>query len=174
MKRIFIIGFVILFSFKAVAANMPHSISTQNTAAATSLNPGNIFPGKTALSIKNVQKLIGRKLTLKEKIAWKVLQWKIRKAGNPQRAAGMKNKGKTAMILGIIGLACLFIPVGLFIIPCVAATVFALVLGYEARKENPNDAKAKAGIILGWITAGLVLLGIVIVIAVLSTISWWN
>jgi hypothetical protein len=120
------------------------------------------------LSIKQVQKLAGRKLKLKEKIAVKVYQWKI-KNGIKKRKIGEKNdKGQTAMILGIIGLASLFIPYAGGIISLVC-TVLALVLGYQAKKEDPGNRKAKTAITLGWIAVGLYVLAAAIVIAVLAT-----
>ena len=71
------------------------------------------------------------------------------------------------MILGIIGLASLFIPYAGAVISLVC-TVLALVLGYQAKKEDPGNKKAKTAITLGWITVGLYVLATAIAIAILT------
>jgi|SRR5436190_11777380 len=121
------------------------------------------------MKLKDLEKITGKKLSLKEKIAFKILQWKIKK-GLTHEGTNKKDKSKTAMILGIIGLASLFIPYLIVVsIPC---TVLALVFGYEARKINPEDSKARTAIILGWISVGLYILALALVIAILATWSW--
>ena len=47
--------------------------------------------------------------------------------------------------------------------------MLALVLGYQAKKEDPENRKAKTAITLGWIAVGLYVLAAAIVIAVLAT-----
>jgi hypothetical protein len=74
------------------------------------------------------------------------------------------------MVLGIVGIVgtCLY---GLGVI----AGVLALVFGYRARREirqvGParldGEGQARAGIILGWVSVGMTLLGIAAVILVL-------
>jgi len=155
------------FLLQAESATFPSSSFTEPSLT----NVVNPLQNFSTLSIKEVQKLAGRKLTLKEKIAVKIFQWKIKKGFKQAKKAEDKDKGKTAMIFGIAGLASLLIPIpyigGLAAIVC---TVLALVLGYKAKKENPNDNKAKIAIILGWIAVGLSLLAILLLLIILS--SW--
>ena len=103
----------------------------------------------------------------------KFFQWKIKKGLNTPKEEPKKDKGKTAMIFGIIGLATLLIPIpyigGLAAIVC---TAMALVLGYQAKKENPTNRNAKTAIILGWVSVGLFVLALVILVAILSTWGW--
>jgi len=123
----------------------------------------------SSLSIKDIQKLAGRKLTFKEKIAVKVYQWKLKKGFTTFKKEETKsNKGNTAMILGIVAIACLVIPY--FVIASIPCAILAIVFGNQARKENPKDSKAKAGVILGWVTLGLILLALLLVVVILS--SW--
>ena len=77
------------------------------------------------------------------------------------------------MILGIIGLASLFVPyVQIISIPC---AVLALVFGYQARKANPEDSKAKTAIILGWVTVGVILAIILVTIfIVVALLAAWR
>ena len=46
----------------------------------------------------------------------------------------------------------------------------AIIFGNQARKADPKDSKAKAGVILGWVTLGLIVLAIAVLIVVLA--SW--
>ena len=136
-------------------------------------NPGNSLQHFSTLSIKEVQQLAGRKLKLKEKIAVKFFQWKIKKGFTSTKEEPKKDKGKTAMIFGIIGLASLLIPVigGLSFVIC---TILALVLGYQAKKENPEDTKAKTAIILGWVGVGLFVVGMAVLLVALVSWGGWG
>ena len=121
------------------------------------------------MKLKDMGKITGKKLSLKEKIAFKILQWKIKKRVTHE-GTDKRDKGKTAMILGIIGISSLWIPyLGIASIPC---TILALVFGYQAKKINPDDSKARTAIILGWITVGLYVLITALVIAILAAWSW--
>jgi hypothetical protein len=169
MKRFLIVVAAFLIYFNATAASIPATIPVENSSLATPGNSGYILSKISALKIKQVEKLLGRKLKLKEKIAFKVYQWKAKK-GLLNKKTDKPQKGKTAMILGIIGLGLIFIPyVSLAAIPC---AVLAIVFGNQARKENPEDGKAKAGVILGWVTIGIFIIVLAIVIAILSTFTW--
>ena len=122
----------------------------------------------SSLSIKEIQKLAGRKLKFKEKVAVKFFQWKLKKGLTGFQKEETKNKkGTTAMILGIAAIACLVIPY--FVLASLPLSILAIVFGNQARKENPGDSRAKAGVILGWATLGLILLALVVILVVLST-----
>ncbi len=87
-----------------------------------------------------------------------------------RREGGYRDKGAVAQTLGILGLATLFIPiVGLFL--GIGFAIGALIVGYNARNLEPENRKAKTGILLGWLTLGLVALATAIVILVLSSFS---
>jgi hypothetical protein len=123
--------------------------------------PVKTFPDISKLTIKNVEKLLGRKMKLKEKIAFKVYQWKL-KQNFITKDKAHPNRGKTAMILGIIAIGSLFIPyVNIISIPC---TVLALVFGYQAKRADPEDRQARTAITLGWITVGLYVLALIIAV----------
>lgn len=117
------------------------------------------------ISIKNIQQLIGRKLTLKEKLSLKLLQWKM-KYSHGKKVDNSSSLGRTAFMLGLASLILLLIPyLGILSIP---AAIAAIITGSKAKRENPGDTKAKTGIILGIITLGLIILAIVFVIVLLS------
>lgn len=124
------------------------------------------------MKIREIEKLSGRKLKLKEKLAIKVLQWKIKKGlvNNKQQASS--KKGKTALIFGLIGSASLFIPyVSILALPCF---ILALIFGYQAKKADPGDRNAKTAIIIGWIGIALFVIAVLVVIAVLASWSGWG
>ncbi|MDZ4793483.1 MAG: DUF4190 domain-containing protein [Bacteroidota bacterium] len=167
MKKYLIIIALSFFCDRGYSAVSPASANS-SLSLTIATDPLEYF---STLSMKEVQQLVGRKLKFKEKIAVKFLQWKMRKGFSPSRVSEKKDKGKTAMIFGIIALASLFIPV----VGGLASLVFAilaLVFGYQAKKANPEDRKANTGIILGWVTIGLFVIAVAIVIAVLTTWGW--
>lgn len=162
-KYIFLIA-IFIFGYNAESATVPVTDFLANSFT----NPTDPFQHFSTLSLKEVQKLAGRKLKLKEKIAIKILQWKLRKDLKQKKADAGSEKGKLAMILGIVGIGLLFVPY-LFIaaIPC---AILAIIFGNQARKVNRDDGKAKAGIILGWVTLGLIVLVTILLFAIL--VSW--
>jgi hypothetical protein len=123
----------------------------------------------TSLKIKDVQKLIGRKLTIKEKIAFLIVKHSAKKQlkGNTQ--------GQTALTFGIA--AAVMLILGLFIpyiiIGSLIAAILAVVLGSVAKKQDPSDKKAYAGALLGWITLGAIALIIILAIAIVSSWGWY-
>ena len=123
-----------------------------------------------SMKIKEAEKLLGRKLSLKEKIAFKIAQLKIKK-DLKAKEKGKPSKGQAAMVLGIIGLACVLIPYG--IIASIPLAIIAIIQGSQAKKENHNDGKAQAAIVLGIVTLGLIALAIILVAIILTSWGWY-
>lgn len=114
-----------------------------------------------SLKLKEVKKILGRRLTLKEKVAFTLYKHQLKRQNKNGEEPG--NNGTTSMVLGIAGLAALFIPyVQIAAIPCM---ILALIFGYTSKKKFPKDKNAKTGILLGWIGLGLVAVGIAVVLA---------
>lgn len=118
-----------------------------------------------SLKTKEIQKIIGRKLTFKEKVSLFILRHTgVKKAQNKQ--------GNTALIFAICGLALLIL--GLFLpyvlLGSLVAAIVAVVLGSVAKKQDPSDKKARAGALLGWITLGAIALLLILVAIALTTI----
>src|SRR6185295_12086927 len=114
------------------------------------------------------QKLIGRKLTLKEKLSFLILK-------HTSKRKAQSSKGSTALGFGIAGLAILLI--GLFV-PFVgwfalAAGILAIVLGNKAKKEDPSDKKAHTAVTLGWITIGIFVLAVIAAAILISSGGWY-
>lgn len=84
----------------------------------------------------------------------------------------MNNKAKYSLIAGIVGLIIAFFAIGVFMFAIVFALgVAAIVLSVLAKKELKKAGKGKgqgqatAGLVLGIITIGFVLLGVIGLIA---------
>jgi hypothetical protein len=146
------------------AANKPATVTPERL-----INPAKLVSQFASLKMKEVEKLMGRKLTIKEKIGVKIYQWKFKKEARKKKAGSQSGKGQAAMILGIVGLALLFVPfLNIAAIPCM---ILAIVFGYQAKKANPDDRQAKTGIILGWIGVGIVVLATLLLIAIFAGLT---
>ena len=145
----------------AASVNTPQESRTQPV--------GNIYQDFVSLKIKDVQKLIGRKLTVREKISFLMLKHLAKKkspaATQGQTALGFGIAAVTMLILG------LFIPY--MIIGALIAGILAVVLGSVAKKQDPSDKKAYAATLLGWITLGGIALIIILAIAIISAWGWY-
>jgi hypothetical protein len=124
------------------------------------------------LKVKEIEKLLGRKLKLKEKIGIKIYQWKVKKEVSHKKVDGEKDKGRNAMMLGIFALGALLLsPLLIFTwMAAIPLAIIAIITGNKALKEDKNDRDAKTGVILGWITLGLMVIGTIIIIALLAAI----
>ena len=165
MKKIFLV-----FIMSCLAMGSLHAV---NIPAAVSPVKGPVDPVRwlSFLTIKEMQEISGKKFTLKEKIRIKVFQWKLKKGSLLLKQEGKDNTSTIALISGIAGLALLLGIAYVGLLPAVILTLLALILGYKAKKRNPHDKKAKAAIILGWITVGLFVAFTIVAIAVLSSFN---
>ena len=148
---------------------------TASVNAATSIQPIDpLYPPAKSdkqiaeLKIRDVQKLIGRKLTLKEKISFLILRHRIKHSDNKGTGEAALGFGIAAVVMLIIGF---FVPYVILI--SLVSAILAVVLGSVARKRDPTDEKAMVGRLLGWITLGLMALLLIIAAIALSGSSWW-
>jgi hypothetical protein len=100
----------------------------------------------------------------KERIVSRFIIKKFNKRLAGKFKAETKDKGNTALILSLIALIGMIIPVfNLFSLPL---AIIALIMGYRELKRNPGNKKAKSAAIIGWITIGLWIVVISIVLSV--------
>ena len=156
-----------LFACPAISSTVPGS---QSGIPIEKKNPNEITPRNiSSLKVKDLEKIAGRKFTLKEKIAFLILKKKMKNQEDSSR------EGKTAFSFGIAAVA--FLILGLFIpyviLGSLIASIVAVVMGSSALKKNPNDRKAYLAKLLGWITLGVFALLLIIVAIALSSSSWW-
>ncbi len=103
----------------------------------------------------------------KEKIFTRFLIKKFNKRLTGNIPTKTRDKGNTALILSLIALIEMIIPVfNLFSLPL---AIIALVMGYRELKRDPGNKKAETSTILGWITIGLwmVLISIVLLVYII-------
>ena len=190
--------FTILFlSLNTVPA---HSMTTP--AYSSAISPVEILYEKIlSMKVKDIQHLIGRRLTLKERVGFWLLQQKIRheqkkglgsatflrlkqkiesRPDKPGATLKMKkyaetSQGQTAFVIGVAAVALLVI--GLFvpyvILGSLVAAIFAIVMGSMASKQNRSDKKAHAAKLLGWITLGLIALLLIIAAIIVASWGWY-
>ncbi len=172
MKKIILIS--LLFS---ISENPLYS----TTIPAASLTIPAVKPGPVeillnkfiSLKIKDLQKLAGRKFSLKEKIAILVLKQKLK-----HKEGERSNQGQLAMIFGIGAITLLILAflvpgTGAFFTASLISSILAIVIGSVAKKNDPSDRKAHVGKLLGWITLGLIALLVIAVAIALSSWSWY-
>jgi len=119
MKEIFFLIVAGIFLLVPSLAGTVNSATIPLSVSTTSLKkPLNNI---TSLKVKDIQKMLGRKLTLKEKIALLVLKHKLKHVPKETSKAG-----NTALIFGIIGVALLAI--GLFVGPLLIGSIIAAIV----------------------------------------------
>jgi hypothetical protein len=170
-----IISMTLIFFDSANAATIPSTKSSAGEPAVITLS--HEMAGYISnLKIKEIEKLMGRKLKLKEKIGLKIYQWKAKKEASHKKIDVEKDKGKNSRMLGIFALGALLLsPFLIFTwMAAIPLAIIAIITGNKALKEDKNDKAAKTGVILGWITLGLMVIGTIFIIAVLAAIfgSW--
>jgi hypothetical protein len=129
-----------------------------------------VLPKKLLLlKVKDLEKLAGRKFTLREKIALLIIKKKLRHQEDTN-----SSEGKTAFSFGIAAAALLIL--GLFvpyvILGSLIASIVAIVMGSSAARKDPNDRKAHSAKLLGWITLGLIAFLILLVAVIIAGWSW--
>lgn len=142
-------------SFSSTPVSMPtHSNNV------SSLSPALVKMIQT-LSPKQFEKATGKKLRFKDRIAYRVLQWKLRKKGHEVIDERQRKQGNLSLLFGIASVVFLFIPVLGILAPGLA--IAAIVLGIMSLKGNSNTAG-----IVGIICGGTVIFLFLLAIAVLA------
>jgi flagellar biosynthesis protein FlhB len=121
--------------------------------------------------VKDIQKLIGRKLTLKERIAFFILKQKLRHI--PKETT---NEGEIALIFGIAAVSLLvlslFFP--FLMIASLIASIIAIITGSVTKKREPGNQKAKTGKMLGLITLAIIAILFIILLVVFASLGTWS
>src|SRR5574338_177389 len=151
MRRVIITAITpLFFSVIAFSANTSLITPTDNKP----LLKEAIYSRIPSLKIKDLQRSVGRKLTIKEKIGFLILKHQLRK----HRAPEENMTGNTAFALVGLGLLVLGFFVHYVIIGSVVAAILAIALGSSAYKQNRSDKKAHSAKIIGWLTLGIIAL----------------
>jgi hypothetical protein len=168
MKKLFFFLFLVYSSTGFSIGFIPKDSIVTNSQALEKKAHENSIKKLLAMPISEIEKLANRKLTFKEKLGVKILKLKYKQALKKPDEEQSK-KGKTALTLGIIALASLFI----FPLTTVPLGILAITNAKKALKINPNDSDAKAGKIIGIVALcffGLLLITLFAYLALL--VSW--
>lgn len=157
----------IIFLFVLLSISFPVLSATAPAEPSRPVPAGAIYKKIMSLKVKDIQRMTGKKMTIREKIGFALLKHKLKKQHKQNTS-----KGESALIFGVAALG-LFV-IGLFvpyvIVGALVSSILAIVIGSVAKKQNPDDSKAHAGKLLGWITLGLIALLFALVAIVLA--SW--
>ena len=169
MKKSIILFFILLF----VIQINTFSFSSKNISPNSynlEIVPKIDNPTNAALQVLvkmktgEIEKMLGRKLKFKEKLALKLFKLKTPKNRFDDTVS---KDGRTSETLGIISIVSLFV----FPLVSLPLAILAIVYGKKAKKKNPNDKKAHTGVVLGIVTLGLIALFAIALIIVLATFT---
>jgi hypothetical protein len=156
---------LVLIIFSSFSVSSENKIDPSNDPVAKVAMP---LDKIASMKTREAEKILGRKLTLKEKIAFKIAQHKIKKELRAKEK-GKPSKGQSAFVLGLIGICILFVPY--LSIAALPLAIIAIVQGSKAKKEDPNDKKAQTAIVLGIVTLGLIALALILVLLIIAAWS---
>ena len=134
-------------------------VSSATHSYSTASLPPSVVKMIQLLSPREFEKATGKKLRLKDRIAYRILQWKLRKKGHEVIDERQRKQGNLSLVFGIASVVFLFIPVLGILSPGLA--IAAVVLGIMSLKGNSNTAGI-VGIICGGTTIFLFLLAIAV------------
>ena len=135
-----------------------NAIVTPNLPPAPNVDPFKIKP-------KDVEKITGKKLGLFQKMKLTLAQKILKKYSNDEMTTKQKKQARTSMILGILGLAFLFISLSPFVgfmgILSIPLAILAIIFGSKSLKGNSNS-EGKIGVITGAATLGLIIVAVIV------------
>ena len=135
------------------------ALVTSNSVASPKYDPFKIKP-------KDVEKITGKKLTFFQKIKLKLAQKLLKKYSDGEVTAKQKKQARLSMILGILGIAFLFISLsplfGFLGILAIPSAILAVIFGSQSLRGNSN-AEGMIGVITGGVTIALIIITIIVV-----------
>jgi len=136
-----------------------HALVTPNSAIPPTFDRFKIKP-------KDIEKTTGEKLTLFQKIKFKLAEKILRKYSDDEITAKQQRQGRVSMVLGIMGLAFLFVSLSPFLgflgILAIPSAILAIVFGSKSLKGNSNS-EGMVGVITGGATIGLIIIAVLVV-----------
>ena len=164
----FIIICSVVSTQKTFAETVPFAF--ENVKPAVSFSDSNLSVFN--LSVKEIEKLAGRKLSFKEKIAVKIYKHNpslFKRFADSTEEKKLEKKALWSKWLGIGSLIGLFIPgVGLLSVP---AAIIAIVFGISTQDKVKNKRNARQGITFGIITLAIILLLVALVVVIVSSLG---
>lgn len=171
LKKIVLLIIVIaaiILTHKTHAATVPFTFEKVKPSVVFSDSGFNLL---SRYSVKEIEKIAGRKLSFKEKIAVKLYKSNpslYNKYVDSTEEKKMENKALWAKWLGIGSLIGLFVP-GLNVLALPAATI-AIVFGTATIDKVKNKKNSRQGITFGIITLAVILLLVLLVVIIVSSL----
>ena len=166
----FIIISAIVSAQKTFAETVPFAF--ENVKPAVSFSDSNLSVFN--LSVKKIEKLAGRKLSFKEKIAVKIYKHNpslYERFADSTEDKKLEKKALWSKWLGIGSLIGLFIPVvNLLSLP---AAIIAIVFGASTQDNINTKKNARQGITFGIITIAIILVVAALVVLIVSALGGW-
>ncbi len=166
---LFIVIGAIISIQKTFAETIPFSFKNMKPAASFSDSNLSVI---THLSVKEIEKLAGRKLSFKEKIAVKIYKHNpslYNQYADSTEEKKLEKKALWSKWLGIGSLIGLFIPgVGALSLP---AAIIAIVFGASTKDKVKNKRNSRQGITFGIITLGIILLLAALVVVIVASLG---
>ena len=152
-------------------------VSAVNTSGLSN-NTENPFSGLSMEVIKKIidlsprefEKLTGKHLSLKEKISFKILKWKLKRdlKHAPEKMSNGKfeKMARMSMIFGIGAFIIAFLPFGSFL--AIPSALLAIILGAVSIKKVEKKTNSIIGIVLGSAFLVLLLIAIAVFVSIFS------
>lgn len=178
MKKTLCLCFALFAMLTSFAAKTPFSFEkkkTETTEATADKTPVDVSnDASTAslskLTLKDLQKTLGRKLTLEEKISWLLFKKRLVHIEPSDKEKQRANSNAIwGFVLGILGL------VGFYFLAAIPGLILSSQ-ALNAEKTDPgilnggNRGLAKAGQIMSWIGIALTVLVVIYIAALLGSI----
>lgn len=160
MRKYILFLIVCVFSYTANAVSVP--------LPAIDPSPAGVTIGKTdpsRMKARDVEQLLGRRLTLKERIGWMLVKRQLKKNRLPKPGFDIDKKARTAKTLGTIALIALFTPFAFISLPF---SIAAIVMGSQVRRIDRDNRDAKKAITRGIVTLAIFVAMILIIVAIVS------
>lgn len=172
LAKIFFMKTILLICFILIAGTQTFSYSPGNVKSNSSYTlPGNVnaltLQKFLTLTPKQYSQLTGKKMTLKQKIAFTVLKLKLKKQLDEGKTEQKNNLGLLSLLFGAGAWVIAFIPaIGIISLGLAAAAVILGILGLNKKK---GDTKSIIGLVLGSLFISLLL----VALAVFASSGWY-
>jgi hypothetical protein len=124
------------------------------------------------IKIREVESLTGKKLTLFQKIKFKLLQKALVKPDKGEMTEKQQKQATASLILGTASIALLVLSLipfigflGIFAIP---AAILAIIFGAKSLNGNSNT-RGIIGVVTGGLTLSLIILAVILLALILSS-----
>lgn len=152
------------FSFLTVVLSFTHTAAGGKfispnllSADSSSVHNSDAAYNLLSLKVKDIERLTGKKFTLKEKLVLKIYKSKLKKEKRKAGKEPYSKRSKTAFILSILSLATIIIfPVS------VVLAIISIVMASKALHEKYNDKKARTAMTLSFLALGLVVVTLLV------------